>query len=148
MVLGIDFLKDFDAFWVAKRSQVGSKNVPKIVPGEVLGGSWWVLGGSKRPRPKNEMSDPFFGAVLGPSWVRIGAVLGPSWAILGPSWPPRRSQNSKKLDPEENKNVDAAWSRFFPKYAAKHKGFLPSVKNCLLNPSAGAPVFLWFCLVE
>ena len=28
MALGIDFLKDLDAFWVAKHSQVGSQNDP------------------------------------------------------------------------------------------------------------------------
>ena len=37
---------------------------------------------------------------------------------------------------------------FFPKYAAKHKGFLPYLKNCLCTPSAGRAgfplVFLWF----
>ena len=27
---------------------------------------------------------------------------------------------------------------FFPKYAAKHKGFLPSLKNCLKCPSAAS----------
>ena len=31
---------------------------------------------------------------------------------------------------------------FFPKYAAKHKGFLPSLKNCLNRPSAADPLLL------
>ena len=82
MVLGIDFLKDVDSFWVAKRNQVGSKIVPKIDPGGVLGVSWWVLGGYWGPRPNNAMSYPFFGVLLGPSWSRLGAV----WGLLGRSW--------------------------------------------------------------
>ena len=101
MALGIDFQKDFDAFWVAKRSQVGSKIVPKIDPGGVLGGSWWVLGGSWRPTPKNEVSSPFFGALLGPSWGRLGAVLAVSWAVLPSKMVPEseknRSQNRLKF---------------------------------------------------
>ena len=95
MVLGIDFLKDVDSFWVAKRSQVGSKIVPQIDPGGVLGVSWWVLGGSWGPRPNKAMRYQFFwghlGAVLGASWGRLGAWiavlgrLGPSWGPLEPS---------------------------------------------------------------
>ena len=80
MVLGIDFLKDVDSFWVAKRSQVGSTIVPKIDPGAVLG----VLGGSWGPRPNKAMSYPYFGAILGPSW-RLDRRLGPSWGPLEPS---------------------------------------------------------------
>ena len=76
MVLGIDFLKDVDSFWVAKRSQVGSKIVPKIDPGGVLGVSWWVLGGSWEPRPNKSEGDPSFGAILGASWGRLGGLLG------------------------------------------------------------------------
>ena len=88
MVLGIDFLKDVDSFWVAKRSQVGSKIVPKIDPGGVLGVSWWVLGGSWGPRPNNAMRNLVLGAILGPCWGPLGAVLAlgsPSWGVLGPS---------------------------------------------------------------
>ena len=86
------FSENLDALWVAKRSQVGSKIVPKIDPGGVLGGSWGVLGGSKRPRPKNEVRNPFFGVLFGRSWRPLGAVLGllgPSGAVfgrLGASW--------------------------------------------------------------
>ena len=83
MVLGIDFLKDVDSFWVAKRSQVGSKIVPKIDPGGVLGVSWWVLGGSWGPRPNNAMRNPFFGVLLGAFWGRLGGYLGRSWGHLG-----------------------------------------------------------------
>ena len=92
ITLGIEFLKDFDAFWVAKRSQVGSKIDLKVDLGGVLGGSWGVLGGSKRPRPKNEVRYPFFGVLFGRSWRPLGAVLGllgPSGAVfgrLGASW--------------------------------------------------------------
>ena len=101
MVLGIDFLKDVDSFWVAKRSQVGSKIVPKIDPGGVLGVSWWVLGGSWGPRPNNAMrnpffgvSDPFFGALLGPSWGRLGGVLAVSWAVLPSKMVPESEKKS------------------------------------------------------
>ena len=85
MALGIDFLKDVDACKVAIRGQVGSKIVQKIDLGE-------VLGGSKRPRPKNEVRYPFFGVLFGRSWRPLGAVLGllgPSGAVfgrLGASW--------------------------------------------------------------
>ena len=88
MLLGIDLLKDVDSFWVAKRSQVGSKIVPKIDPGGVLGVSWWVLGSSWEPRPNKSEGDPSFGAILGPSWGPLGAVLAlgsPLWGVLGPS---------------------------------------------------------------
>ena len=83
MALGIDVLRYSNAFWVVKRSQVGSKIVSKIDLGGVSGGSWRVLGGSWRPKPKKEKSYPFWGAILGPSWGRLGAVLGLSWAALG-----------------------------------------------------------------
>ena len=79
MALGIDFQKDFDAFWAAKRSQVGSKIVPKIDLGGVLGGSWWLFGGSWRPTPKNDVRYPFLVSLLGPSWGplgRLGGLLG------------------------------------------------------------------------
>ena len=93
MVLGIDFLKDVDSFWVAKRSQVGSKIVPKIDPGGVLGVSWWVLGGSWGPRPNKAMRYQFFGAILGPSW-RLDRRRGASWGCL-------------KLDVKIDQKIDA-----------------------------------------
>ena len=56
-------------------------------------GSRDALGGSWRPRPKNDAGDPFFGTLLGPSWRPLGpswrplgavlAVLAASWARLG-----------------------------------------------------------------
>ena len=101
MVLGIDFLKDVDSFWVAKRSQVGSKIVPKIDPGGVLGVSWWVLGGSWGPRPNKAMRNRLLGSfwgrlgivlgsfgngvgiVLGSFWNRVGIVVGSVWDHFG-----------------------------------------------------------------
>ena len=116
MVLGIDFLKDVDSFWVAKRSQVGSKIVPKIDPGGVLGVSWWVLGGSWGPRPNNAMRNPFFGVLLGAFWGRLGVVFGLSLAILGASWPPRQSQKSKKNDIKIELLFDTPWENYILRY--------------------------------
>ena len=80
MVLGIDFLKDFDAFWVAKRSQAGSKIVPKIDPGRVLGEVLVGLGGVLAANTEKREELPVFwgalGAVLGSSWGRLGGLLG------------------------------------------------------------------------
>ena len=92
MALGIDVLRYSNAFWVAKRSQVGSKIVSKIDLGGVSGGSWRVLGGSWRPKPKKEKSYPFWGPILGPSWGRLGAVLGLSWAALASKMEPKSKQ--------------------------------------------------------
>ena len=93
MALGIDFQKGFDAFWVAKRSQVGSKIVPEIDPGRVLGGpgeSWGGLGGQDRKTRGGirnlEPSWGRLGGLLGLSWGPFRAVLGLSWAVLEPSW--------------------------------------------------------------
>ena len=92
MALGIDVLRYSNAFWVVKRSQVGSKIVSKIDLGRVSGGSWRVLGSSWRPKPKKEKSYPFWGVILGPSWGRLGAVLGPSWAALASNMEPKSRQ--------------------------------------------------------
>ena len=116
MVLGIDFLKDVDSFWVAKRSQVGSKIVPKIDPGGVLGVSWWVLGGSWGPRPNKAMRYQFFGAILGPSWGPLGAVLAlgsPSWAVLGrlgAIW------SRLKIDVKIDQKINAFQDRFLKRF--------------------------------
>ena len=75
------FLKYSNAFWVANRSQVGSKIVSKIDLGGVSGGSWRVLGGSWRPKPKKEKSYPFWGAILGPSWGCLGRLWRPRWSL-------------------------------------------------------------------
>ena len=92
MALGIDVLRYSNAFWVVKRSQVGPKIASKIDLGGVSGGSWRVLGGSWRPKPKKEKSYPFWGAILGPSWGRLGAVLGLSWAARASKMEPKSKQ--------------------------------------------------------
>ena len=68
------------------------QNRPINRSGRGLGGVLGCLGGSKRPRPKNEVRYPFFGVLFGRSWRPLGAVLGllgPSGAVfgcLGASW--------------------------------------------------------------
>ena len=48
-------------------------------------------------------------------------------------------QNTRKINVfHQNVTKTNEKSMFFPKYAAKHKGFLPSLKNCLYNASAAA----------
>ena len=69
------------------------KNQSKIGQKSILEGSRGVFGGTWRPIPKNEVGDPFFGTLLGPSWRPLGpswrplgavlAVLAASWARLG-----------------------------------------------------------------
>ena len=104
MALGIDVLRYSNAFWVANRSQVGSKIVSKIDLGGVSGGSWRVLGGSWRPKPKKETSYPFLGgqlgAVLGASWGRLGSILGGSGVQDGAKVDKKRGLNI-------NRNFDA-----------------------------------------
>ena len=83
MVLGIDFLKDVDSFWVANRSQVGSKNRSSRGLGGVLVGLGGLLGA--KTEQGHEVSvfwgetSVFWGAlraVLGSSWGRLGGLLG------------------------------------------------------------------------
>ena len=76
----------FGAFWVAKRSQVASKIVPKIDLGGVLGG----LGGLLAAKTETERGPPVLGGQLG---AVLGAVLGASWAVLASKMEPK----SKKI---------------------------------------------------
>ena len=94
MALGIDVLRYSNAFWVAKRSQVGSKIVSKIDLGGISGGSWEALGGQNRKKRRATR----FG---GPSWGRLGGVLGPSWGRLGGQ---HGSNLAPKTEPKSIKN--------------------------------------------
>jgi len=73
------------------------------------------LGGSKRPRPKNEVSNPFFGVLFGRSWRPLGAVLGllgPSGAVfgrLGASWV---VWGRLKFDVKIDQKIDTFQDRF------------------------------------
>ena len=71
----------FGACWVAKRSQVASKIVPKIDLGGVLGG----LGGLLAAKTETELGDSVF-------WSPLGAVLGASWAVLASKMEPKSKQ--------------------------------------------------------
>ena len=75
MALGINFLTDIDSFWVVKRSQGGSKIVPKIDPGGVLGGVLVGFGGLLGAKTEQCHERSIFGG-------HLGAVLGASWGRL------------------------------------------------------------------
>ena len=81
MALGIDVLRYSNEFWVAKRSQVGSKIVSKIDLGgsrEVLEGLGRLLAAKTEKREELPVLGGHLGAVLGASWGRLGVVLGGS----------------------------------------------------------------------
>ena len=56
------------------------------------------------------------GSVLGACWSGLGGLLGRlrprKVANMAPSWPPKRSQNSLKIDPKIDHFSDAFWNRF------------------------------------
>ena len=63
-----------------KRNRKSTKKSKKDDQKSLLEGSRGDFESSWRPIPKHEGGDPFFGAILGPSW----RPLGPSWRPLGP----------------------------------------------------------------
>ena len=72
------FLKYSNAFWVANRSQVGSKIVSKIDLGWVSGGPGRLLAAKTEKREELPILGGHLGAALGASWGRLGVVLGGS----------------------------------------------------------------------
>ena len=120
------------------------KKQSKICQKSILEGSRGVLGGSWRPRSKNERGARFFETLLGPSW----RPLGPSWrrlgtllAVLAASWARLRlvlaAEIRANIEPKIDQNFDASWDRYFIQFSWNFNSKMEAswYQNSIENPS-------------